>query len=87
MRRRKLAPGGGEHDRSVAHARGGVGVRQHAAVGGEARSGRREAGGGRGEGLETYAYPFIHADDIKAWIAKLFGGNMQFDVIIGNPPY
>jgi len=41
----------------------------------------------RGEGLETYAYPFIHADDIKARIAELFGGNMQFDVIIGNPPY
>jgi site-specific DNA-methyltransferase (adenine-specific) len=41
----------------------------------------------RGEGLETYAYAFIHADDIKARIAELFGGYMQFDVIIGNPPY
>ena len=41
----------------------------------------------RGEGMETHAYAFIHADDIKARIAELFGGDMQFDVIIGNPPY
>ena len=41
----------------------------------------------RGEGLETHAYTFIHTDDIKARVAELFGGNMQFDVIIGNPPY
>lgn len=41
----------------------------------------------RGEGLETHAYAFIHTDDIKTRIAELFGGNMQFDVIVGNPPY
>jgi len=41
----------------------------------------------RGEGLETHAYAFIHTDDIKARIAELFGAPMQFDVIIGNPPY
>lgn len=41
----------------------------------------------RKAGLETHAYPFIHSDDIKARIAELFGGDMQFDVIIGNPPY
>jgi len=41
----------------------------------------------RGEDLETHAYAFIHTDDIKARIAELFGDNMQFDVIIGNPPY
>jgi site-specific DNA-methyltransferase (adenine-specific) len=41
----------------------------------------------RGEGLETHAYAFIHADNITARIAELFGGDMQFDVIIGNPPY
>jgi site-specific DNA-methyltransferase (adenine-specific) len=41
----------------------------------------------RGEGLETHAYAFIHTADIKARIAELFGGHMQFDVIIGNPPY
>ena len=41
----------------------------------------------RGEGLETHAYAFTHADDVKTRLAKLFGGEMQFDVIIGNPPY
>jgi site-specific DNA-methyltransferase (adenine-specific) len=41
----------------------------------------------RGEELETHAYALIHADDIKTRIAQLFGGHMQFDVIIGNPPY
>lgn len=41
----------------------------------------------RGERLETHAYAFIHTDDIKARIAELFGEDMQFDVIIGNPPY
>ncbi|MBZ5569911.1 MAG: Eco57I restriction-modification methylase domain-containing protein [Acidobacteriia bacterium] len=41
----------------------------------------------RGEGLETHAYAFIHADDINARVPQLFGDDMQFDVIIGNPPY
>ncbi|MCH5644254.1 Eco57I restriction-modification methylase domain-containing protein, partial [Gordonia sp. ABSL49_1] len=41
----------------------------------------------RGTGLETHAYAFIHTDDINARIAELFGDDMQFDVIIGNPPY
>ncbi len=41
----------------------------------------------RGAGFETHAYAFIHTDDITARIAELFGGDMQFDVIIGNPPY
>jgi len=41
----------------------------------------------RSEGVENYAYPFIHTDDIKTWIADKFGGDMQFDVVIGNPPY
>ena len=41
----------------------------------------------RGKGLETHAYAFIHTDDIKTRVAGLFGGIMQFDVIIGNPPY
>ena len=38
-------------------------------------------------GLENYAYAFIHTKDIKTRIAELFGGAMQFDVVIGNPPY
>ena len=41
----------------------------------------------RGDELETHAYTFIHTDDIKARTGELFGGDMQFDVIIGNPPY
>ena len=36
---------------------------------------------------ENYAYAFIHTNDIKTRIAELFGADMQFDVIIGNPPY
>lgn len=41
----------------------------------------------RGIELETHAYAFIHTEDIKTRIAELFGAGMQFDVIIGNPPY
>ncbi|MCZ2112636.1 MAG: Eco57I restriction-modification methylase domain-containing protein [Anaerolineae bacterium] len=41
----------------------------------------------RGAELETHAYAFIHTDSIKTRLAGLFGGDMQFDVIIGNPPY
>jgi site-specific DNA-methyltransferase (adenine-specific) len=41
----------------------------------------------RSGALETHAYAFIHTDDIKTQIAEMFGGDMQFDVIIGNPPY
>lgn len=41
----------------------------------------------RGVAFETHAYALIHTDDIKSRIAELFGENMQFDVIIGNPPY
>jgi site-specific DNA-methyltransferase (adenine-specific) len=41
----------------------------------------------RNEGLETHAYAFIHTRDIKTRLAEIFGGDMQFDVIIGNPPY
>ncbi len=37
--------------------------------------------------LENYAYGFIHTDNINARLSEMFGGNMQFDVIIGNPPY
>lgn len=41
----------------------------------------------RGDDRESYAYAFIHTDNIQERISALFGDDMQFDVIIGNPPY
>ncbi len=41
----------------------------------------------REEGRETHAYAFIHTHNIKTRLTELFGNDMQFDVIIGNPPY
>ena len=41
----------------------------------------------RGETRESHAYAFIHTDKIRERMSALFGGDMQFDVIIGNPPY
>ncbi len=41
----------------------------------------------RDTNLENYAYAFIHTDNIKKRVNELFGADMQFDVIIGNPPY
>lgn len=41
----------------------------------------------RGAGLETHAYAFIHTNDVRARVAEMFGEEMQFDVVIGNPPY
>jgi len=37
--------------------------------------------------LESYAYAFIHSDNLDQSIKEMFGGKMRFDVIIGNPPY
>ncbi|MDR2565904.1 MAG: Eco57I restriction-modification methylase domain-containing protein [Bifidobacteriaceae bacterium] len=41
----------------------------------------------RPTGLESHAYALIHTDSPTDLVAKAFGDNMQFDVIIGNPPY
>lgn len=41
----------------------------------------------RGDDFESHAYAFIHTKDIKSRVAELFGDDMQFDVVIGNPPY
>jgi len=41
----------------------------------------------RSDDLETHAYAFIHSNNIRARLEKIFEANMQFDVVIGNPPY
>jgi len=41
----------------------------------------------RGPEAESHAYALIHTEDPKAWVKKTFGEDMQFDVIVGNPPY
>lgn len=49
--------------------------------------GASEATLGRGMEYESHAYAFIHASDHAAIFDGMFGSKMQFDVIIGNPPY
>lgn len=41
----------------------------------------------RGADLESHAYAFIHSKDINKDLRKWIGRDMQFDVVIGNPPY
>jgi site-specific DNA-methyltransferase (adenine-specific) len=41
----------------------------------------------RGDDRESHAYAFIHTDKVQERVSTLFGDDMHFDVIIGNPPY
>lgn len=41
----------------------------------------------RDSDLETHAYAFIHTDDPSELTRTIFGVKMNFDVVIGNPPY
>lgn len=41
----------------------------------------------RGSSAESHAYAFTHSKDLENSLAGHFGGRMQFDVVIGNPPY
>lgn len=41
----------------------------------------------RASDLETHAYAFIHTDNLKEKLSEIYKTSMQFDVIIGNPPY
>lgn len=36
---------------------------------------------------ETHAYALLHRDNPSDFVREVFGDEMQFDVIIGNPPY
>lgn len=61
---------------------------EHTWAGGKcAYCGAGKSGYERSDELETHAYAFIHTTDIKARLARMFGADVQFDVIIGNPPY
>jgi len=82
----------GEHSvaRSFATGSGNIWFErlEHTWVGGKCKfCGASKKALDKGEGRETHAYAFIHTDNIQTRIAELFGGDMQFDVIIGNPPY
>lgn len=41
----------------------------------------------RGDEAENYAYAFLHTNDISKHLTSIFRKKMQFDVVIGNPPY
>ena len=49
--------------------------------------GARQAHYMRDAGLENHAYGLLHAPEAQSFVDMAFGGEMNFDVIIGNPPY
>lgn len=49
--------------------------------------GANEAEYNRGVDLESHAYTFIHTNNVQDLLKEIFGVTMQFDVVIGNPPY
>lgn len=49
--------------------------------------GVNQKGYDRDSELESHAYAFIHSDNIHSTLGEFFGDDMQFDVIVGNPPY
>jgi hypothetical protein len=61
---------------------------EHTWVNGKCKfCGASKSGYARGDNLETHAYTFIHTEKIQHNLTNLFGEEMHFDVIIGNPPY
>jgi site-specific DNA-methyltransferase (adenine-specific) len=49
--------------------------------------GARQKTHDRNASLETHAYKLIHTSEVESLVEEIFGEHMQFDVIIGNPPY
>lgn len=61
---------------------------EHTWIGGRcAYCGATKAALDRGDEAENYAYAFIHPIGGGSGVGPTFGDQMQFDVIIGNPPY
>jgi site-specific DNA-methyltransferase (adenine-specific) len=57
-------------------------------VGGRCRyCGAAQRGYGRNEDLESHAYALIHRENPQEFISEIYGVDVRFDVIIGNPPY
>jgi site-specific DNA-methyltransferase (adenine-specific) len=41
----------------------------------------------RESALESHAYALTHVEKSEDLIIEVFGDNVKFDVVIGNPPY
>lgn len=51
------------------------------------KCGARQSLYDKGTEFENHAYAPLHAAEFKEFLNEAFGDKMQFDVIIGNPPY